>query len=125
MQVLKGRALARKAKRIRCKKIKVKINTLFYSFDLIVFLDLQDKIWGVLIQVGALPFQPRLYFPIVNKILQLGLLDTQGHTRARLSACTIHIIAQLEFLPLSLITSQQSCDLSPQDSQTVQFAHES
>lgn len=37
--------------------------------------------------------------------------------------CTTHIICLLELLPLSLITSQQSCDLSLQDSQTVQLPH--
>lgn len=61
----------------------------------------------------------------MNKILQLRLLHTQGHTRAHLSAFTVHSISLLEFLPLSLITSQQSFDLSLQDSQTVQFPHES
>lgn len=69
LQVLKGRAIARKGSMRRCKKIKVKINTLFYSFDLIFCPDLGGKIWAVLMLVGVLPFQPSQYFPSVNKIL--------------------------------------------------------
>lgn len=64
----------------RCKKIKVKINTLFYSFDLIFVLISEVKSGLCWYWWESCLFSPASISPPVNKILWLSLLFIQGHT---------------------------------------------